>query len=241
MVAPGRPVDLAAGATIDDHVLDRRAVLEGFVRIGLERHLAPAAHALVRGDQQVRVAILDAAGQGVGREAPEDHRMDGPDARAGEHGDRRLGDHRHVDGDDVALLGAELLQHVGEAADFGVKLPIGDVPALFRVVALPQDRGLVAPRLQVAVEAVMGGVELAVVIPADMDVAGEAAVLHLGEGCEPVQSLALLPPEALGVVERLLIELAIAGVVDPRLLRPGRGNGDELSVHGISSGDCWFR
>ena len=35
--------------------------------------------------------------------AAEDHRMDGADAGAGEHGEHRLRHHRHVDDDAVAL------------------------------------------------------------------------------------------------------------------------------------------
>ena len=88
--------------------------------------------------------------------------MDRADARAGEHRVGRLGDHRHVDGDAVALLDAVRLQHIGEAADILVQLAIGDVLALARVVALPQDRGLVGARRQMPVDAVVGGVERAV-------------------------------------------------------------------------------
>src|SRR3712207_6880558 len=38
-----------------------------------------------------------AVAQRLRREAAEDHRVRGTDARAGEHRDRRLGDHRQVD------------------------------------------------------------------------------------------------------------------------------------------------
>jgi hypothetical protein len=41
--------------------------------------------------------------QAVGREAAEDHRVDGAEARDGEHRGDRLGDHRQVDRDAVAL------------------------------------------------------------------------------------------------------------------------------------------
>ena len=44
------------------------------------------------------------------------------DARAGEHRDDDLGDHRQVDADDVALAHAEVLQRVGEALDLGQQL-----------------------------------------------------------------------------------------------------------------------
>ena len=60
--------------------------------------------------------------------------------------DGRLGDHRQVDRDPVALLDAVRLQHVGEAADLRVQLAIGDARVLGRVVALPDDRDLVAAR-----------------------------------------------------------------------------------------------
>jgi hypothetical protein len=53
-----------------------------------------------------------------GREAAEHDRMDRADARAGEHRVRRFRDHRHVDGDAIALFDAARLQDVGEAADF---------------------------------------------------------------------------------------------------------------------------
>ena len=68
------------------------------------------------------VAILDAAGQAVGREAAEHHRMHRADAGAGQHGIGRFRDHRQIDGDAVALLDAVRLQHIGEAADLRVQL-----------------------------------------------------------------------------------------------------------------------
>ena len=47
--------------------------------------------------------VVDAHRQLVGREAAEHHRVDGAQAGAGEHGDDRLGHHRHVDDHAVAL------------------------------------------------------------------------------------------------------------------------------------------
>ena len=71
--------------------------------------------------------VLDAAGEAFGREAAEHDGMNGADARAGEHRVGRLGDHRQVDGDAVALLDAVRLQDVGEPADALVQLAIGDL------------------------------------------------------------------------------------------------------------------
>ena len=127
------------------------------------------------------LAVLDAAGERVRREAAEHHRMDRADARAGEHRVGRLRDHRQVDGDAVALLDVAVAQHVGEAADLVVQLPIGDLLRLVRVVAFPDDRDLVAALGEMAVDAVVGDVERAVLEPFDRDVAGiEGGVLDLG-------------------------------------------------------------
>jgi hypothetical protein len=83
---------------------------------------------------------------------------------------------------------------------------------LARAVALPQDGGLVGPLGEMAVDAVVAGVERAVVEPADMDVAAEAGVLDLGVGLDPVQPLAFLAPETLVIAERLLVAAEIAGL-----------------------------
>ena len=114
-----RPADLAAGAAHHQHVLDHDAVPGGdvdrLVGILLQRDGLAAAQALVGGDDEGRLAVDDAAGERIRREAAEDDRMDRADARAGEHRIGRFRDHRHVDGDAVALLDAVLLQHIGEA------------------------------------------------------------------------------------------------------------------------------
>ena len=70
--------------------------------------------------------------------------------------DRRLRDHRHVDGDAVAFLDAARLQDVGEAADLGVQLLVGELLVVLRIVAFPEDGGLVAAFGQMAVDAVVG-------------------------------------------------------------------------------------
>ena len=109
--------DIAAGAADDENLLVAERLGEGRVGVVLERHLLAAAHALVGGDDQLRAAVVDAAGEAVGREAAEDDGVDGADAGAGEHRDRGFRDHRQVDGDAVASRDAEALQDIGEAAD----------------------------------------------------------------------------------------------------------------------------
>jgi hypothetical protein len=60
--------------------------------------------------------IVDAGGQFLGGKAAEHHRVDGPDAGAGQHGDGRLGNHGHVDDDPVALFDALVHEDAGELA-----------------------------------------------------------------------------------------------------------------------------
>src|SRR3546814_8656434 len=56
----------------------------------------------------------------------------------------------------------------------------------------------------------------AIGVPLDVDVAcPEADVLHLGVGLEPVDALAVLAPEGVGVGDRLLVELEIGRFVTP--------------------------
>ena len=99
--------------------------------------------------------------QRLGGEAAEDDRVRRADPGAGEHRDRQLRDHRHVDRDPVALLDAELLQRVGGLADLAQQVGVGERP---RVAGLadPVVGDLVAAAgLDVPVEAVVGDVQLA--------------------------------------------------------------------------------
>src|SRR3546814_17627197 len=88
----------------------------------------------------VRLAVLEAPGEGIRREAAEHHRVDRADARAGQHGIGGFRNHRHVDGDAVALLDAARLQGLGDAADVLEEHTTGDWLLLGGAVALPAVR-----------------------------------------------------------------------------------------------------
>ncbi len=62
----------------------------------------------------IGLGIVDPGGELVGGEAAEHHRVDGPDTGAGEHRHQRLGHHRHVDDDPVAVPDPVLDQCTGE-------------------------------------------------------------------------------------------------------------------------------
>jgi hypothetical protein len=73
---------------------------------------------------------------------------------------------------------------------------------------------------RMAVDAVVGGVERAVLEPFDRDVAGVGRVLDLAERLDPVDALGLLAPEAVRVFHRALIHLLVLGFVDEAALLP---------------------
>ena len=101
---------------------DAGRLFHRLVGIDLQRHLAAAAQPLIGGDDDLRLAALDAPGQRIRREAAEHDGMHRSDPRARQHGVGGFRDHRQIDRDRVALLHAVLLQHVGETADLIVQL-----------------------------------------------------------------------------------------------------------------------
>ena len=214
-VARRVPVDRAAGAAHHDHALDagNLAARQGLVHVRLERDALAAANAFVRRDDELRLAVADAPDQRLGREAAEHDGMDRADARAGEHRHRDLGNHRQVDRDPVAAPDAFGLQHVGEAAHALVQVAIGDRERFAGVVALPQDRGLVAARAQMPVEAVRADVELAVLEPADTQIIRvKARVLDLRVRADPVEPAPDIAPESFRLIARVPVgELVLAG------------------------------
>ena len=171
----------------------------------LSADLLAAPVAAVGGDQDLRAAVVDAARQGLRREATEDDRVRRPDPRTGQHRDRQLGDHRHVDGDPVAGLDAEFLERVGGLADLALEIAEGEGPGVARL-ADPVIGDLVAePSLDVTVDAVVGDVQLA---------AGEP----LGERQVPLE----------GLVERLRPVDAFARALRPELFEVGLGLGVQV-------------
>ena len=129
--------------------------------------------------------------------------MDRADPGAGQHRDRRFGDHGEVDGDSIPPLDAEALERVGGAAHFAGQLPVGHHPPVARL-ALPDQRGLVAARSgEVAVEAVGRDVQLAIGEPPGV---GRIPVEHPGEWSHPIERPGLLGPEGEPVGGGLIVQ-----------------------------------
>ena len=81
IVAVGHHVDLGAGAANDDRFFDRGGFFQAFVDRLLERNLLAPPPAAVGRDDQLRLGVVVAVGDGVGAEAAEDDRVRRPDPR----------------------------------------------------------------------------------------------------------------------------------------------------------------
>jgi hypothetical protein len=70
------------------------------------------AIATIGGDQHFCGRVIDAIRKCVCWEAAEDNAVGCAEPSAGEHGDRHLGDHRHIDRNTIAFGHAERLQRI---------------------------------------------------------------------------------------------------------------------------------
>src|SRR5579859_1687213 len=119
----------------------------------------------------VAVGVDENAAAGIGgseaasfaAESAEDDGMDDAKAGAGEHGDGKLGDHRHVNGDAIAgFEAAEIAEHGGGFVDADVKFAIGeDLRGFVFGFGNENEGGFVFMLGEMAIDAVIGGVEFA--------------------------------------------------------------------------------
>jgi hypothetical protein len=233
--------NVTAGPLDDNHAVDG-CLFDGLVDIGFQRNLAAAAQAFVGGDDAFAVTAFDALGERIRRKAAEHDGMDSADPGAGQHGVGRFRDHRQVQGNAVALLDALGMQHIGEYIHLVVQFLVGDDLAFGRVVAFPDDRRLVAARRQMPVDTVRGHVKRTVLKPLDVDVVViVGGVLHLGEGLDPVDALAVLAPEPVRVLDGLLVHFQIFGIVHVRMRRDLGRHGEYIVRHvNTSQRNRWY-
>ena len=217
------PADLAAGSPHHQNRVDIRAFFQRFIDIGLQRDFFAATHSLVCGNDRGGFTIQDAPGNGFRRETAENNRMHGADPGAGQHRVGGLGDHRHINGHQIALFNAPAFQNIGETADIFIKLAIGDFFGLSRVIALPDDGDVILFFRQVAVDAICTSVQGSIFKPADFNVSCKIHVLDFGKRLDPGDALAVLGPERFRVINRfpvqcLILVLGAPGMLEGRLL-----------------------
>ena len=161
--------------------------------------------------------MVDARRQLVRGEAAEDHRVHGAQARAGEHGDHRLGHHRHVDDDAVAFDHAEPGERASEERHLVPQRGVGEALDLRGDGAVVDERELLAAALlDVPVERVEAGVEAAALEPAREVRPGP--VKHAPRWLVPADGLGCVAPEAFRILQRaaeLLLVATHAGTIAP--------------------------
>jgi hypothetical protein len=200
--------DVLHRAPDHEDLLDRLALLDRLVRALLERNDLTAPVTAVGRDQNLAFGVVDAVAQRLGGEPCEHDRMRRSDPCAGKHRCRQLRDHRQIDGDAIALLHAEIDEDVRETADLFVEVAVGDDPGIAGLAdpVVSDPLGVVR---QVAVETVVGGVDLASREPAMVrGVPLEDALPRL----EPVEPLGLRLPPGVGILGRLLVDRGVLRV-----------------------------
>jgi hypothetical protein len=208
-VAPGDDVHVAIEPAVDDDDARRRVLREAdrFVDQVLVGHRLAAAHAGIRGDHDLRLRIVDPRGEAGRGKAAENHRVDRPDPHAGEHRERRLRDHRHVDQHPVAVAHALRLEHRGEAVDLGGELAEGVGRLLPRLGREVDQRLLVAARGEMTVDRVVADVGAAADEP--LRERRPRVVEHRCERRLPVDQLRLVAPERVAILDGPAMELAV--------------------------------
>ena len=147
--------------------------------------------------------------------------MDRADPRASEHRIGCLGDHRQIDRDRVALRDAMAFKDVGETANLVVQVLVGDMFRFLRVIAFPNDRGVVCEPGEMPVDAVLRDIGGSVLEPFDRDeVRPEGRIFHAREGFDPIDAARLLGPEGIRIGDRPSVEFRIFRIVDSGALLP---------------------
>ena len=85
------------------------------------------------------------------------------------------------------------------------------------IVWFKQNRGLIAARCQMTINAVCRYVQRAVFIPTDIYIViGEGGIFDLGVGLDPIKALALFTPECLGIGNGGLVHCCVFICVNMR-------------------------
>ena len=105
----------------NDHVLHGRTAFDRFIHRSFQLDDLPVLKSAVAGDDQLRLAVIDAALKRVHAEAAEDDRMNRADLGASQHRKSNFGNASHIDRDAVAFIDAHGFDDICHAADFAVE------------------------------------------------------------------------------------------------------------------------
>ena len=174
--------------------------MQGFVDQMAIGHRFSAAHARVGGDHDFWFRVVDARRQTRGGKATENDRVNSTDADRRQHGEHRLGNHRHIDQYPITLADALPFQDRGEGIDLGVKLAVGIGLAHVGLGRDEHQGRLALARREMAVDSVVAEIGAATHEPA-----GEwrvAVVEYLRKRSLPVDQGRTLAPERIRVDKR---------------------------------------
>mmetsp|Transcript_15653 Transcript_15653/g.33046 ORF Transcript_15653/g.33046 Transcript_15653/m.33046 type:complete len:307 (+) Transcript_15653:1217-2137(+) len=210
-------------------------LLNGHIADGFEGQVPPPATSGARRHYPLGFGVVNPVGDGVGAEAGEDHRVDSTNTRAREHGHGEFGYHWHVERHHVSLPNAAGLERVGDAADVELKLAVGNVLHAVGLVALPDDRCLLAAIVgssAVAIHGIVTDVKLPSREPGDRSVR-EGSGNCRGEGREPVE---------FGVSESRPVRCGIANGcrMDGFVVREGGAGASVVYCFGFGHFDVFF-
>ena len=209
---------LAGMAPEDQHLVDllaeRRGPGHGLVGLDLVIDQVAVPVVAVDGDQEPALGVGDPLPAGGAAEAAKDLGVNDPEAGAGQHRHRKLGNHGHVKGYPVARLeAAEVAEQGGELVDPAVQLTVGDgLGQLTLGLGHPDQCRLIGPRLEMPVDTVVAGVEPAT------DKPFPEGRLTAVQGGVPVP----VPAQQVGVLAKALREVLLPKAVqDRRIVRVG--------------------
>ena len=181
-----------------DREIEQRLVLDDPARLD----------AAARGENDLRLSVVDTGRELLGGEAAKHHRMHGAYARAGEHSDDRLGNHRHVNQHPVARRHSELVEHGAERRRLVEKFAVGEGAFGPGDGAVVIERDLLAATgLDVPIKRVEAGVAARVGKPVAVDAC--VGIENALRGLYPRDLARRLRPEALRIGAPAIIGLPI--------------------------------
>ena len=167
------------------------------IQQGLVSHHAVRLQAATGGEYQLWLRLGDPGSQLASGEASENHRMDHPEPRAGQHRHDRLGNHGHVDQRAIAALHTGRLYRAGQLRHPVAKFRIGEPANGAGHGAVVNQRGAVCRiRIRVPVQRVIAGVQHPTAEP---PARRRAAVQNLARRLNPFDTFGRLVPKALRI------------------------------------------
>ena len=159
-------------------------------------------------DNGLWLCVINPLGQFGSGEATKHDRMHRTEARTAQHGDKRLGDHRHIDDYPVTLVDPKPRQHASKQRRRCLQLGKTHGRGAVSDWRIIDDRLLVtAAGSNMPVDGIVAGIQLAIREPSAEGRVGR--VQRTGWRCHPVYGFGRVEPEPFTVRLRLLIEITI--------------------------------